>query len=129
MYYTCVATITTKHGQMPDFLRKTELEALPLYRDLPGFVGYSITKISDVSAIAFSFWQTRDQAKHAIVASEKTFKLGADSLIDRIEQQVGNAPFVVFTGDLTATAATGASGAKTDVKAGVNTPSTPVAVR
>jgi hypothetical protein len=105
MYYTCVATITTKNGQMPELLRKAELELLPLYRDLPGFAGFSVTKTSDVAAIAMSLWQTRDQAKHSIVASEKLISVGLNSLIERIENHVGVTPFFVVTGDLVASVA------------------------
>ena len=89
---------------MPELLRKAELELLPLYRDLPGFAGYSVTKTSDVSAIAMSLWQTRDQAKHSIVASEKLISVGFESLIERIENHVGVTPFFVFAGELVGSA-------------------------
>lgn len=104
LYYTCVASITTKNGQMPELLRKAELELLPLYRDLPGFAGFSVTKTSDVSAIALSLWQTRDQAKYSIVASEQVISVGFASLIERIENHVGVTPFFVFTGEVVASA-------------------------
>lgn len=89
---------------MPELLRKAELELLPLYRDLTGFVGFSVTKTSDVSAIAMSLWQTPDQARHSIVDSEQLISVGFKSLIDRIENHVGVTPFFVFTGDLVASA-------------------------
>jgi hypothetical protein len=89
---------------MPDFLRKAELEILPLYRDLPGFAGYSVTKTSDISAIALSLWQSREQAKHAIVASEKLISKGVSSPIERIENHIGVTPFFDFSGLLEASA-------------------------
>ena len=103
MYHTCVETITTKNGQMPEFLRKAELELLPLYRDLPGLVGFSMTKIGDTSAIAFSLWQTRDQAKHALVVSEKLNSGVFAALIERSENQVGVAPFFIVNSDIATT--------------------------
>lgn len=103
MYHTCVETITTKNGQMPEFLRKAELELLPLYRDLPGLVGFSMTKIGDTSAIAFSLWQTRDQAKHALVVSEKLNSGAFAALIERSENQVGVAPFFIVNSDIAGT--------------------------
>lgn len=89
---------------MPELLRKAELELLPLYRDLPGFAGYSVTQTGDVSAIALSLWQTRDQAKHSIVASEKLISVDFASLIERIENHVGVTPFFVFTSEVVASA-------------------------
>jgi hypothetical protein len=113
MYYTCVATITAKNGQMPELLRKAERELLPLYRDLPGFAGFSVTTTSDVSALAVSLWQTRDQATHSSVASEQLISVGFNSLIDRIENHVGVTPFFVFTGDLVARASAAPVAART----------------
>ncbi len=99
MYYTCVANVTTKNGQMPEFLRKAEVELLPLYRELPGFVGFSVARIDDVSALAWSLWQTYDQAKRSITASEHVISVGFGSLIDDIQSLVGEMPLLVFAGE------------------------------
>lgn len=99
MYYTCVANITTKNGQMPEFLRKAEVELLPLYHELPGFVGFSVARIDEVSAISWSIWQTYDQAKRSITASEHLISVGFGSLIDDIQSLAGEMPFLVFTGE------------------------------
>ena len=101
MYNTCVTNVTTKNGQMPEFLRKAELELLPLYRDLPGFVGYSVARIDDVSAICWSLWQTYDQAKQSITASKNVITVGFGAQIDDIQSLVGEMPFSVFTGERT----------------------------
>jgi hypothetical protein len=99
MYYTCVANVATKNGQMPEFLRKAEVELLPLYRELPGFVGFSVARIDDISAVSWSLWQTYDQAKRSITASERVISVGFGSLIDDIQSLVGEVPFLVFTGE------------------------------
>ena len=101
MYNTCVTNVTTKNGQMPEFLRKAELELLPLYHDLPGFVGYSVARIDDVSAICWSLWQTYDQAKQSIAASKNVITVGFGAQIDDIQSLVGEMPFSVFTGERT----------------------------
>jgi hypothetical protein len=99
MYYTCVANVTTKNGQMPEFLRKAEVELLPLYHELPGFVGFSVARIDDVSACAWSLWQTYDQAKRSITASEHLISVGFGSQLDGIQSLVGELPFLFFTGE------------------------------
>jgi hypothetical protein len=99
MYYTCVANVTTKNGQMPEFLRKAEVELLPLYHELPGFVGFSVARIDEVSALSLSIWQTYDQAKRSITASEHLISVGFGSLLDDIQSLVGELPFSVFTGE------------------------------
>jgi hypothetical protein len=99
MYYTCVANVTTKNGQMPEFLRKAEVELLPLYHELPGFVGFSVARIDEVSALSWSIWQTYDQAKRSITASEHLISVGFGSLLDDIQSLVGELPFSVFTGE------------------------------
>jgi hypothetical protein len=84
---------------MPEFLRKAEVELLPLYHDLPGFVGYSVARIDDVSAISWSLWQTYDQAKQSITASKHMITVGFGAQIDGIQSLVGELPFLVFTGE------------------------------
>ena len=98
MYFTCVANVTTRNGQMPEFLRKAEVELLPLYHELPGFVSFR-SKIDDTASIAWSLWQTLDQAKGSIAASEHVISVGFGSLIDTIQSYVGEMPFSVFTGE------------------------------
>ena len=74
------------------------VELLPLYHDLPGFVGYSVARIDDVSAICWSLWQTYDQAKQSITADD-LITVGFGAQIDGIQSLVGEMPFSVFTGE------------------------------
>ncbi len=77
MQFTHIDTITTKPGQMADFLRKTEIELLPLYRELPGFVALTVAKTSD-----------------------KWMKDAIGQLVDDSHNRIGDLPFVAVTHDL-----------------------------
>lgn len=100
MRFAHVTTITSKPGQLRDFLLKAEAELLPLYRDLPGFVGYTIAKTGEANAVCFGIWQTRQQAEQAIKSSDQWMKQSSGILIDSLHNSVGDMPFIAFTGDL-----------------------------
>jgi hypothetical protein len=95
-----VTTITTKPGQLRDFLRTAEADLLPLYRDLPGFVAYTIARTGEATAVCFGIWQTRQQADLAVKTSDHWMKRGSGILIDSLHNSVGNLPFLAVTGDL-----------------------------
>ena len=65
MQFTYVEIVKVKPGRMDETLRTVEAELLPLYRQSPGFVGFTIAKTDEVSATALSIWQTQEQAEHA----------------------------------------------------------------
>ena len=100
MHFAHVTTITTKPGQMRDLLRDTETQLLPLYRDVPGFVAYTVAKTGDTSAIAFSLWQTLTQAEQSVKSSDEWMKAAIDKLIISFHPHMGELPFLAFTGDL-----------------------------
>ncbi|HEV2459099.1 MAG TPA: hypothetical protein VGS80_12120 [Ktedonobacterales bacterium] len=100
MQYTCVAIIAARPGHLDEVLRKSELELLPLYREVPGFVAYTVAKTGDSAAIAFSLWQTRQQAEQSIRTSETWMQEGTSGLIDSIKNHVGELPFLAFSRDL-----------------------------
>lgn len=100
MQFAHVTTITTKPGQMRDLLRDTETQLLPLYRDVPGFVAYTVAKTGEATAVCFGIWHTRQQAEQAIKTSDQWMKQGSGILIDSLHHSVGDLPFLAFTGDL-----------------------------
>ena len=100
MQFAYVTTLTTKPGQMRDYLRKAEAELLPLYRELPGFVAYTIAKTGDATAVCFGIWQTRQQASQAIKTSNLWMKQSSGTLIDSLHNSIGDLPFLAVTGDL-----------------------------
>jgi hypothetical protein len=100
MQFAHVTTITTKPGQMRDLLRKTEAELLPLYRDLPGFVAYTVAKTGEATAVGFGIWHTRQHAEQAIKTSDHWMKQGSGILIDSLHNSVGDLPFLAVTGEL-----------------------------
>ena len=100
MQFTHISNITTKLGQMPDFLRKTETELLPLYRELPGFVAFTVAKTGEAKAVTFGIWQTRDQAQQAIYAGDQWMKGEIGQLVDDSYNRVGDLPFLAVTRDL-----------------------------
>src|SRR5260221_11791255 len=71
MLSTCITNISVKPGRVGDVLRLVERDLLPRYRELPGFVAYTVAKMDDTSAIAFSLWQTHEQAEHYSQRSER----------------------------------------------------------
>lgn len=97
-----VTIITTKPGQMSDFLRKAETQLLPLYRDVPGFVAYTVAKTGEATAICFGIWHTRQQVEQAIKTSDQWMKQGNDVLIDSLHHSVGDLPFLAVTDELAA---------------------------
>jgi hypothetical protein len=107
MQFAHVATITTKPGQLRDLLRKTEAELLPLYRELPGFVAFTVAKTAEVKALAFGIWQTREQAEQAIKTSDKWMKDAIGQLVDETHNRIGDLPFLAVTHDLVAPVAGG----------------------
>ena len=82
MQFTYVEIVKVKPGNMDETLRKAEAELLPLYRQSPGFVAYTIAKTDEVSATALSIWQTREQAEHA--RNTGRLGVGRDGRIDRV---------------------------------------------
>lgn len=100
MQFAHVTTITSKPGQLRDFLRNTETELLPLYHGLPGFVGYTVAKTGETTAVCFGIWQTHKQAEEAIKTSSQWMKQSSGILIDSLHNSVGDVPFLAFTGDL-----------------------------
>ena len=107
MQFTHVTTITAKPGQMRDLLRKTEAELLPLYRELPGFVAYTVAKTGDATAVYFGIWQTREQAEQAIKTSDKWMKDAIGQLVEDSHNRIGDLPFLAVTRDLVAPVAGG----------------------
>ena len=71
MQYTQVTTITTKPGQMAEFMRRAETEILPLHRAMPGFVAFTVTKTGESTAVTFGIWQTLQQAQEAVNTSNR----------------------------------------------------------
>jgi hypothetical protein len=101
MQYTHVTTITTNPGKMPEFLRRAETEILPLYRSVPGFVAYTVTKTGESTAVTFGVWQTRQQAEESVKTSNRWMnKGGAGVLVDALHNSVGELPFLAFSSDL-----------------------------
>ncbi len=100
MQFAYVTTLTTKPGQMRDYLRKAESELLPLYRELPGFVAYTIAKTGEATAVCFGIWQTRQQAAQAIKTSNLWMKESSGILLDSLHNSIGDLPFLTVTGDL-----------------------------
>ena len=100
MQFAYVTTLTTKPGQMRDFLRKAETELLPLYRELPGFIAYTIAKTGEATAVCFGIWQTHEQAAQAIKTSDLWMKQSSGILIDSLHNCIGGLPFLAVKGDL-----------------------------
>jgi len=100
MQYTYVEIITVKPGQMDETMRKAETELLPLYRQSPGFVAYTIAKTDEISATALSIWETREQAEHALAVREAWMKEGTARSIDTFHNAIGSLPFLALTNNL-----------------------------
>ncbi len=101
MQYTQVTTITTRPTQMAEFLRPAETELLPLHRDLPGFVAFTVTKTGESTAVTFGIWQTLQQAQEAVNTSNRWMNSGsAGLLVDGLHNYVGELPFLAFSSDL-----------------------------
>jgi heme-degrading monooxygenase HmoA len=111
MQYTQVTTITTKPGQMAEFLRRAETEILPLHRGLPGFVAFTVTKTGESTAVTFSIWQTLQQAQESVKTSNQWMDKVKTSngwmnqrrsglLVDGLHNYVGELPFLAFSSDL-----------------------------
>jgi heme-degrading monooxygenase HmoA len=101
LQYTQVTTITTKPGQMAEFLRRAEVEILPLHRAMPGFVAFTVTKTSEATVITLGIWQTRQQAQESVKTSNRWMNGGgAGVLVDGLHNYVGELPFLAFSSDL-----------------------------
>jgi heme-degrading monooxygenase HmoA len=111
MQYTQVTTITTKPGQMAEFMRRAETEILPLHRAMPGFVAFTVTNTGEFTAVTFGIWQTRQQAEEAVNTSNRWMDKvkarsrwmnsgGAGLLVDGLHNYVGELPFLAFSSDL-----------------------------
>jgi heme-degrading monooxygenase HmoA len=111
MQYTQVTTITTKPGQMTEFLRRAETEILPLHRAMPGFVAFTVTKTGENTAVTFGIWQTHQQAQESVKTSNRWMDQvktrirwmssgRAGDLVDSLYNYVGELPFLAFSSDL-----------------------------
>jgi heme-degrading monooxygenase HmoA len=101
MQYTQVTTITTKPGQMAEFLRRAETKLLPLHRGLPGFVAFTVTKTGETTMVTFGIWQTRQQAEESVKTSNRWMNSGgAGVLVDGLHNYVGELAFLAFSSDL-----------------------------
>ncbi|HEV7126793.1 MAG TPA: hypothetical protein VGN32_05045 [Ktedonobacterales bacterium] len=85
---------------MAEILRTAEADLMPRYRDLPGFVAFTVAKTGDSSATAFSLWQTRAQAEKCPQTNEIWMQQGARHQIDTMHNYIGDLPFMMFTPDL-----------------------------
>lgn len=102
MRFTNVTTITTKPGQMRDFLQNAEEKLLPLYRELPGFVAYTVAQTGDATAICFGIWDERAHAEEAVKTSNQWMKQSTGVLIDSLHTSIGKLPFIALKGELVA---------------------------
>jgi antibiotic biosynthesis monooxygenase len=100
MLYTRIATITVQPGKVSEYLHICEQDLLPRYRDLPGFVGYTVAKVGDSALTAFTLWQTRAQAEESVKTSDQWLKDAISKLIMSVTHEVGELPFFAFTGEL-----------------------------
>jgi hypothetical protein len=101
MQFTSVDIVKVHPGHMDETLRKAETELLPLYRQSPGFVAYTIAKTDEVSATALSIWQTRQQAEHARqIREDWERKEQTATSIDSVLTAIGSLPFLAVTGEL-----------------------------
>jgi hypothetical protein len=100
MQFTYVETVKVRPGHMDEILRKVEAELLPLYRQAPGFVAYTIAKTDEVSATALSIWQTRQQAEHARKIREEWEKEETAAAIASFHNAVGSLAFLAITPEL-----------------------------
>jgi hypothetical protein len=95
-----IEIMKVKPGTMTESLRKTERELLPLYRQAPGFVAYTIARTDEVSATALSIWQTREQAEHARALREAWIRQGTLTSLASLQHAVGSLPFLALTREL-----------------------------
>jgi hypothetical protein len=100
MLYTRIATLHVHPGKASEYLHICEQDLLPRYRDLPGFVGYTVAKTGDTAVTAVSFWQTRAQAEQSVKTSDPWMKDEISQLILNVTHQLGELPFFAFTGEL-----------------------------
>jgi quinol monooxygenase YgiN len=100
MLYTRIATITVQPGKVSEYLHLCEQDLLPRYRDLPGFVGYTVAKVGDSALTAISLWQTRAQAEQSVKTSDQWMKAEISKLIISVTHELGELPFFAFTGEL-----------------------------
>jgi hypothetical protein len=100
MQFTYVEIVKVRPGHMDETLRKAEAELLPLYRQSPGFVAYTIAKTDEVSATALSIWQTREQAEHARKIREDWVQEETAASIESFQNAIGSLPFLAVTRDL-----------------------------
>jgi quinol monooxygenase YgiN len=102
MLYSRIATLNVHPGKVNEYLTLCEKDFLPRYRDLPGFVGYTVAKTGDSAVTAFSLWETHAQAEQSAAKSEQWMRDEVSKLITSVNQQVGELPFFAFTGELKA---------------------------
>ena len=95
-----IEIMKVKPGTMAETLRKTESELLPLYRQAPGFVAYTIARTDEVSATALSIWQTQEQAEHGRKVREAWIRQGTLTSLATLQHAVGSLPFLALTREL-----------------------------
>jgi heme-degrading monooxygenase HmoA len=100
MQFIYIETMKVKPGTMTETLRKTESELLPLYRQAPGFVAYTIARTDEISATALSIWQTREQAEHGRAVREAWIRQGTLTSLAALQHAVGSLPFLALTREL-----------------------------
>jgi hypothetical protein len=99
MQYTHLATITTKSGQMRDFLRKIETDLLPRVHEEPGFVACTAARAGESSAVCCGIWQTRDQAERSMKSLDKWIREDDGQMVASVQSHVGELPFLALASD------------------------------
>lgn len=65
MAHARVVVYTFKAGTAGEAVSKAEREVLPMLRNQPGFISYTIVRSGDDTAVSFSMWDSKRQAEEA----------------------------------------------------------------
>ncbi len=65
MSHARVAVFHLKPGSAYDVADKAEREILPLFRNQPGFISYSLMTMGSDAIASFSMWDSKRQAEDA----------------------------------------------------------------
>jgi quinol monooxygenase YgiN len=106
--YTRITNVTVKPGTADEATRRAESQLLPLYRDEPGFVAYTVAQTGDKTLISFSIWQQREQAEKASRIGETWVKEHAGDLVESIHGHIGKLGFMETSADMVSYATVGA---------------------
>jgi hypothetical protein len=60
-----VAVFTLKPGSAHEVAGRAEQDILPLFRNQPGFISYTLMTIGDDAIASFSMWDSKRQAEEA----------------------------------------------------------------